>query len=776
MSMISHGLLTQASSVENAAKLLRLVPDDSLEPSTRRRLQPQTASTEKRKSTSSVAFANPPSTGAAASDADDFWDRLPTGTNADPSAAIISTEEFPPGGLSPSPAAPAGPGGAPADSAASGAVPPGRRFSFAPGGLNLRGSVIGAVDLLGPGASGVLLPAEPGLGSAGSAAGWASSQSAKAPAPAAAGPDEAEDEDSSNDRYDYYFDHSAAHGAAGQKKSPGQAISPLSPSSPSHFERNRALSPSNKIKLTKKSKSFDDDEFEIGPQVRGYNRKVLLNSKLQKPLYSIRRVKQLCKWVTSMHIWERPVSIMNLHSEMCSGLLLCRMMKVLVPEAEFLHLNEKALSKKAALENLEKALGVIWRSKCVNNTRIPAAMDIFTGNAKKVAIMLQEIFDVFVQQPLYKVAPKMFAWFDTILKQYDRPLPREIFYEGNMADLWSHFQSGFCLFCIIYHLHGNVMVGEGNSAVRIDSMRVYSNPANIVEFRSNISYVFSLLAALKIEILWDMEDWITFADTEFVVLQLFYVYDKLQHRQCSLPPAQGTSAGVTSGANGEPQVTGMIYADTRPGKLASKKHKTVLLGSGDDSLAGLPIDRTGDADISAHRFYLPPAGLLATNSRSAPSFVETKPVVSTSQRLDWNASATTTSMIESRHETRYVDALRRDKTNHSPDGRNKPASVGAGSTPIAPAGSGLLSNNASLVAAMEELEKAMTEAQKELEDQEDDLAARFLDLESRGAGFIPPAEYKVRFDNLEREAILLAEERVKLQVRIRICEVYVVIL
>lgn len=412
----------------------------------------------------------------------------------------------------------------------------------------------------------------------------------------------------------------------------------------------------------------------------------------------------------------------------------------------------------------------------MNNTRIPAAMDIFTGNARKVAVMLQEIFDVFVHQPLYKVAPKMFAWFDTILKQYGQSLPREIFYDGNLADLWSHFQSGFCLFCIIYHLHGNVLVGEGSGAVRIDSMRVYSNPANIVEFRSNIAYVFSLLAALNIEILWDMEDWITFADTEFVVLQLFYVYDKLQMRQCSLPPAQGTSAGVTSGANGEPQVTGMIYADTRPGKAHARKHKTVLLGSGDDSLVGLPIDRTGDTEISAHRFFLPPAGLMTANSRTAaaaagPSFVETKPNASSSSsssqqpRLDWNSSATTTSMIESRHETRYVDALRRDRASSSapassPDGRtNRSALLG---TAAPAAGSGSLSN-ASLVAAMEELEKAMTEAQKELEDQEDDLAARFLDLESRGAGFIAPAEYKVRFDNLEREAILLAEERVKLQ-------------
>ncbi|CAM9149832.1 unnamed protein product, partial [Ectocarpus fasciculatus] len=299
----------------------------------------------------------------------------------------------------------------------------------------------------------------------------------------------------------------------------------------------------------------------LGPRVKGYNRKVLIDSKLQKPLYSVRRVKQLCKWVTSMHVWSSPITIQNLHSELCSGVLLCRIMQVVVPGTQFLHLNEKALSKKPALENLENGLGVIWRSKCVNNSRVPAAIDIFTGNASKIAIMLQEVFEVYVQRPLYKIAPKMFNWYDSILRQYSRSLPREIFTEGNLAGLWSHFQSGFAIFCILYHLHGNVTVGEGASAVRIDSMRIYADPSNIVEFRSNITYIFSILAALNIEVIWDLQDWISYADTEFVVLQLFYIYEVLQSRQCSLPPAQGTSAGVTSGANGEPQVTGMIYAD-----------------------------------------------------------------------------------------------------------------------------------------------------------------------------------------------------------------------
>ena len=49
-----------------------------------------------------------------------------------------------------------------------------------------------------------------------------------------------------------------------------------------------------------------------------------------------------------------------------------------------------------------QALGHIWRSKSVNNSRIPAAEDIYRGNSSKIAILLNEFFGVYIQKPLFK--------------------------------------------------------------------------------------------------------------------------------------------------------------------------------------------------------------------------------------------------------------------------------------------------------------------------------------------------------------------------------------
>ena len=46
--------------------------------------------------------------------------------------------------------------------------------------------------------------------------------------------------------------------------------------------------------------------------------------------------------------------------------------------------------------------------------------------------------------------------------------------------------------------------------------------------------------------LWTVEAWITYPDTEFVLLQLSYVYELLKDRQCVLPPAQGDVPGLVS--------------------------------------------------------------------------------------------------------------------------------------------------------------------------------------------------------------------------------------
>jgi hypothetical protein len=291
----------------------------------------------------------------------------------------------------------------------------------------------------------------------------------------------------------------------------------------------------------RKSLSFPD-AIQIPDSTRKKNQE-LLNDRIRKPKYSIRRIKLLCRWVNSLKLWEKQVDIMSLHTEMCSGLLLARIMKYLVPSANFLNLNPKVCIKKAAVENLEQALGFIWRSKACNTSRIPNAADILEGSTEKISILLQEIFEVYVIKSLYKDALRILRWYHKILKQYELPIVNDVFEDGDMSYVWPHFQSGTALFCVIYHFFGPTVIGTGANTVRVDPIRVFFNPLSISEFRSNLTYVMSLIRALSIDVLWDIDDWITYPDTEFMMYQLNLIYDALKGRQCSLPPAQGHTAG-----------------------------------------------------------------------------------------------------------------------------------------------------------------------------------------------------------------------------------------
>ena len=51
-------------------------------------------------------------------------------------------------------------------------------------------------------------------------------------------------------------------------------------------------------------------------------------------------------------------------------------------------------------------------------------------------------------------------------------------------------------------------------------MRVVRNPIGYEDARANVTYVFSLLAAMDIQTLWRPEEWLTFPDTEFALLQV----------------------------------------------------------------------------------------------------------------------------------------------------------------------------------------------------------------------------------------------------------------
>jgi hypothetical protein len=134
-------------------------------------------------------------------------------------------------------------------------------------------------------------------------------------------------------------------------------------------------------------------------------------------------------------------------------------------------------------------------------------------------------------------------------------------------------------------------------------MRVVQKPNNFTDMKANVSYVFSLLKALEIDIAWEVDELLTVPDTDFVLLQLTYIYEALKNKQGVLPPASGREAGYTSGPNGETLVVGMVFADTNPVlkilPAVERGSKTIVLGAGYHDIPFTPIDSTAAEDAQA---------------------------------------------------------------------------------------------------------------------------------------------------------------------------------
>lgn len=508
-------------------------------------------------------------------------------------------------------------------------------------------------------------------------------------------------------------------------------------------------------------------------------RKELVETYIRKPKYSVRRGTLLCEWINSLHVWAKPLSILVLHKEMCNGLLLARIVKHLNPEVQFVHLNEKPLAKKAAMDNLDQALGHIWRSKSLNNSRIPTALDIYSGKTSKIAVLVNEVFSVYIAKPMYKQAIKVLRWYNAVLKQYSRPLPQYVFDEGDLSAVWPHFQSGTALFCILFHFYGSIQLKKG---MRVDPLQVCGDPSSICEYRDNLLYVFSLLEALGIDILWTVEDWISYPDTEFIMLQLIFIYETLKTKQCSLPPAQGSTPGITSGPNGELLVVGLAFKDAPlNSKYLPKVHKAVLLGYDRDSMPLLPIDKVvKNARFTSHGIL--PGGMTHNAARLQQVSVDLKECRIHADKGQWNARTTVrtekdtfegahlVNLLREHHKAPEADVSSNLSVTSNPTSRGQTsasathvpgrrvsalhAAVRTLGVPHSP-----VKDIDGLVAA---LDKEMTAAHAQLTNHEEALANQYLDLEAN-AQDCSLEEYQRILEHLEGQRVELEREKARLQ-------------
>ena len=348
----------------------------------------------------------------------------------------------------------------------------------------------------------------------------------------------------------------------------------------------------------------------------GHDRKELLETHMKKPKVSVRKLAQYMRWINLLKIWPKPLELNSLHIDLCNGLLLCRLMKALVPSTAYVNLHKRPLSRRPAIANIEQALSVIWRSGRVNNSRIPSAVDIYQGRTDKITILISEIYEVYVMRPLRKtVVPDMLSWMNIVLKQYGRALSSSAM-KAPYADLFSHFTNGISMFCLIFHFMGRSNITSRSGVVTpVDASRIYAAPMNISEYRSNISEVFKILSALGIDVLWKVDEFINYHDTDFLLLQLYKIFSHFVDMRCALPPAHGTTTGVSADANGEPVVVGMQFRQVGDDIENNPITADVLIGNGMSQTVSAPIVVRDTTTLPPHF----PPGLVCDTSYEQPS-------------------------------------------------------------------------------------------------------------------------------------------------------------
>jgi hypothetical protein len=521
------------------------------------------------------------------------------------------------------------------------------------------------------------------------------------------------------------------------------------PSSPS---RSRSKLDSPEGSPTSANKTGTPQKF-----VGGYDRASLLKSHLKKPKISVRKLIQYLRWVNMLKVWPKPLDLQTIHIDLCNGLLLCRLMAKLVPGTTFVNLHKRPLSRKPALANIEQALSVIWRGGRVNNSRIPSALDIYTGKTDKITIMISEIFEVYVIRPLIKqAAPSMLNWMNIVLKQYSRPIA-----PGSMTapfpKLFPHFTSGVSLFCLIFHFTGPSEIKHKHGTVKVDPTRMFETPISLDEYRSNVEYVFQILAALRIETFWTPDEFINFHDSDFLLLQLYKIYSFFVDKRCALPPAQGDTPGVSADMNGEPVVTGLHFKQVGDQKDRDLTSSDVLIGNGNRMTVKAPVVVRDATTLPPHF----PPGLICANTFDVPGVTHEAPIRPVLDDGDadkgilLNADKRRQSFFKLNAASHFVVEKKDDASDFFAE---SPMNSSYGSDALNSSFGTNGGGAEDIAAALEKLSLEREKGEEKLSEKEFVLEKEYTKVEMQ-ASMMPASLFDEKFDALEDERVALEEER-----------------
>eukprot|EP00939_MAST-03C_sp_MAST-3C-sp1_P005263 g5263.t1 len=261
-----------------------------------------------------------------------------------------------------------------------------------------------------------------------------------------------------------------------------------------------------------------------------------------------------CLWVDSMDVWDNllvpsirnlndeenasstaspcPFNITQVANQFVSGILLCRIVARFSDSSHskkiFKLLHEKPSSRRNAISNIEKGLTLAY-AHSPRARFMPTAEEIYEARPNKIALMLRELCHACAIRDAWQNVRVTMRWLSKILSTFGRPLSSATL-RGNTEAMWRDFRDGVAIACILFWFRGDDSVGDDKKLGRttplptVDLSRIYASseggsvPLNRV--CANLRYIFDLLFQTGIEVVWQSDDFASFPNDDFLVLQL----------------------------------------------------------------------------------------------------------------------------------------------------------------------------------------------------------------------------------------------------------------
>ncbi|CAD2109748.1 conserved Plasmodium protein, unknown function [Plasmodium vinckei] len=126
-------------------------------------------------------------------------------------------------------------------------------------------------------------------------------------------------------------------------------------------------------------------------------------------------------WINSLLISSNILNAYNIYEEIKDGVIILKLIKIYNPEIEIRGIFLKAVKKKCAIKNLEKALSIIYMNNPYYYSLV-SSTDIYEKKKKKVNILLIQLFDKFEFQNLKNISAPLLNWYNYTLKKMKLPL------------------------------------------------------------------------------------------------------------------------------------------------------------------------------------------------------------------------------------------------------------------------------------------------------------------------------------------------------------------